>query len=31
MKIMEGLIVDFQYSVTVILGEITYINPAVVG
>ena len=31
MKIMEGLIVDFQYSVTVILGEITYINPVVVG
>ena len=31
MNIMEGLIIDFQYSVTVILGEITYINPAVVG
>ena len=31
MNIMEGLIVDFQYSVTVILGEITHINPAVVG
>ncbi len=31
MNIMKGLIVDFQYSVTVILGEITDINPAVVG
>ena len=31
MNIMEGLIIDFQYSVTVILGKITYINPAAVG
>ena len=31
MNIMEGLIIDFQYPVTVIPGEITYINPAVVG
>ena len=31
MNIMESLIVDFQYSVTIILGEITYINPAVIG
>ena len=31
MNRMKGLIVDFQHSVTVILGKITYINPAVVG
>ena len=31
MSIMEGLIIDFQYSVAVILGEITYINPVVGG
>ena len=31
MNIMEGLIIDFQCSVSVILCEITHINPAVVG
>ncbi len=31
LNIMEGLIVDFQYPITVILGEITNINSAVVG